>query len=526
VLRKPSWRRWLPAIDPKEHFIMQLKNTTLALSASGLFACGAVAGWVGPGLFDAGNVAAAETASSTAPAPIPLASAPNYRAIVAQNRAAVVTITSKGMESTSGDDEGDSNDDSNGDSNGPSADNGQFGQNSPFGNDPFFRFFRELPNQPHNVPVESLGSGFIIKSDGVILTNAHVVRNATHVTVKLADNREYRAKVVGLDKSTDVAVLKIDARDLPTVRLGNSEQLQVGDYVLALGAPYGLTETASAGIVSAIGRELQNQNVPFIQTDVAVNPGNSGGPLFDEHGNVVGINSQIYSNTGGFQGVSFAIPIDLAVHDEQQIVKYGKVQHARLGVEVQAVTQALARSFNLNAPQGALVAQVEPNSPAAHAGVQTGDVILRLNGKAVSDSGSLASQVSEMAPGSSATLDIWRSGKNLTLNVTLGNAASTPSELQANNDSSNLHGKLGLAVRPLTSDEKQQAGVPSGLLVEHSTGPAADAGIQPGDIVLSADGTPLASADQLRKIVSTHKNAIALLVQHGNQRIFVPVQLG
>jgi len=503
---------------------MQLKTTTLALSACGLFACGAIAGWAGPGLFASGDAIAAEATPVSAPAPIPLGSAPNYRAIVAQNRAAVVTITSKSMERT-GDDEGDSEGDSNGDSNGPFGDNSPFGPNSPFGNDPFFRFFRELPMQPRNVPVESLGSGFIVKSDGVILTNAHVVRNATHLTVKLADNREYRAKVVGLDKSTDVAVLKIDARDLPTVRLGSSDQLQVGDYVLALGAPYGLAETASAGIVSAMGRELENQNVPFIQTDVAVNPGNSGGPLFDEHGTVVGINSQIYSTTGGFQGVSFAIPIDVAIHDEQQIVKYGRVQHARLGVEVQAVTQALAHSFNLNAPQGALVAQVEPNSPAARAGVQTGDVILRLDGKTVSDSGSLAAQVSMMAPGSAATLDIWRNGKNLTLKVTLGSASSKPNELQANN-SANVHGKLGLAVRPLTPDEKEQAGVPSGLLVERSSGPAADAGIRPGDIVLSADGTPLSSADQLRRIVGTHRNAIALLVQHGNQRIFVPVQLG
>ncbi|HUN75709.1 MAG TPA: Do family serine endopeptidase [Steroidobacteraceae bacterium] len=502
---------------------MEFKKTTLALSACGLFACGAAAGWVGPGLFASDSALAADAVStSNAPAPIPLASAPNYRAIVAQNRAAVVTITSKSMQRTMG---GDEEGDDQGDSNGQQGDDSPFGPNSPFGNDPFFRFFRELPMQPHNVPVESLGSGFIIKSDGVILTNAHVVRNATHVMVKLADNREYRAKVIGLDKSTDVAVLKIDAQNLPTVRLGNSNQLEVGDYVLALGAPYGLAETASAGIVSAIGRELENQDVPFIQTDVAVNPGNSGGPLFDEHGNVVGINSQIYSNTGGFEGVSFAIPIDLAVHDEQQIVKYGKVQHARLGVEVQAVTQALARSFNLNAPQGALVAQVEPNSPAARAGLETGDVILRLNGKPVSDSGSLAAQVSEMQPGSSATLDVWRAGKSLSLKVTLGNAASTPSELQANN-TNNLHGKLGLAVRPLTPDERQQAGVPEGLLVERSTGPAADAGIQPGDIVLSADGTALSSAEQLRKIVGTHKNTIALLVQHGNQRIFVPVQLG
>ncbi|HTX24536.1 MAG TPA: Do family serine endopeptidase [Steroidobacteraceae bacterium] len=509
---------------------MELKKTTLALSASGLLAVGAAAGWVGPGLLNASSAAAAETVPataahavpSTAPEPIPLRSAPNYRAIVAANRAAVVTITSRSMEreSSDSDDNGDGNDNG----------NGFFGGNSPFGNDPFFQFFRELPI-PRPQPVESLGSGFIVQSNGVILTNAHVVRNATHVTVKLADNREYRAKVVGLDKSTDVAVLKIDAKDLPTVRLGNSNQLEVGDYVLALGAPYGLQESATAGIVSAISRELPDNPspVPFIQTDVAVNPGNSGGPLFDEHGTVVGINSQIYSNTGGFEGVSFAIPIDVAVHDELQILKTGKVEHAKLGVEVQAVTQALARSFNLNAPQGALVAQVEPNSAAERAGVKSGDVILQLDGKPVSDSGSLAAQVSMLAPGTKVKLEIWRSGRTLTLEATLGNAAAGPVELQANNGG-NLHGKLGLAVRPLTPDERQQAGVPAGLLVERSTGPAADAGIQPGDIVLSADGTPLNSIDALRKVVANHKDAIALLVQrnspNGSERIFVPVQLG
>jgi serine protease Do len=494
---------------------MEFKKTTLALSASGLFACGAVAGWVGPGLFGTGNAAAAEAAPAVLPAPVPLGSAPNYRAIVAENRAAVVTITSRSVQQES-DEQGDFN--------------SQFGNgnDSPFGNDPFFRFFRELPMQPRNVPVESLGSGFIVQSDGVILTNAHVVRNATHVTVKLQDNHEYRAKVVGLDKSTDVAVLKIDAKNLPTVRLGNSNELQVGDYVLALGAPYGLTESATAGIVSAIGRELpDNDNpVPFIQTDVAVNPGNSGGPLFNEHGSVVGINSQIYSNTGGFQGVSFAIPIDVAIHDEQQILKYGKVEHARLGVIVQPVTQALARSFDLDSPEGALVSQVEPNSPAQRAGIESGDVILKLDGKTVTDNGALAAQIAMLQPGSPATLTLWRHGKTLTTSVTLGNAEANPVELQANN-AANLHGKLGLAVRPLTPDEREQAGVPSGLLVERSTGPAADAGIQPGDIVLSADGTPLNSRDQLSKIVSGHRNnTIALLVQHGNIREFVPVQVG
>jgi|SRR5579875_137181 len=490
---------------------MILRNTTVALSASALFACGiAAGGWLVPGLTHTGEVTAAEPArtSPTAPPPVPLGSAPDWRTVVADNRAAVVSITSESVEHQEV----------------PEF----FGDDSPFGNDPFFRFFRELPI-PRNVPVRSLGSGFIIRPDGVILTNAHVVRNATHVTVKLADNREYRAKVVGLDIPTDVAVLKINANHLPTVRIGDSAKLQVGDYVLALGAPYGLTESATAGIVSAKGRELPGSSyVPFIQTDVAVNPGNSGGPLFDEHGAVVGINSQIYSNTGGYEGVSFAIPIDVAYREAEQILAHGRVQHARLGVEVQPVNQALAGSFKLQTPEGALVAKVEPDSPAARSGIKTGDVILKFNGEPVSGSGELAALVGSSEPGQVATLDIWRNGKPLSVKVTLGNAAQGNGGVLANNAAGGAErGRLGLAVRPLTPEERSQAGVPSGLLVERATGPAADAGIQPGDIILSADGTPLNNVQELRNIVrNDHNNAIALLVQHGNERIFVPVQIG
>ena len=232
------------------------------------------------------------------------------------------------------------------------------------------------------------GSGFIVSSDGLILTNAHVVDGAKEVTVKLMDHREFKAKVLGTDKTSDIAVLKIDAHGLPAVRLGNSDALGVGDYVLAIGAPFGLEETATAGIVSATGRSLPGDGaVPFIQTDAAVNPGNSGGPLFDSTGAVVGINSQIYTNSGGYQGVSFAVPINLAQGVEQQIVKTGKVEHGRLGVEIQNVNQSLAKSFKLNSPEGALVAQVEPDSAAAQAGIKAGDVILKFNGAPIADSG-------------------------------------------------------------------------------------------------------------------------------------------
>jgi serine protease Do len=492
---------------------MQFKKTTVALSVGGLLACGGVAGWLAPTLLGANRADAADaSATASAPpaaiaAPVPLGQAPNYRAIVAENRAAVVGVNVEGEVQTS-------------------ARGAQPFEDSPFGeDDPFFKFFRDIPVPKGNAPTHGLGSGFIVRSDGIILTNAHVVRDAQHVTVKLADHREYRAKVLGLDAATDVAVLKIDAHDLPVVRLANSDQLAVGDYVLAIGAPYGLEETATAGIVSAKGRSLPgNSYVPFIQTDVAVNPGNSGGPLFDAHGEVVGINSQIYSSTGGFQGVSFAIPIDVAARDEQQILKSGKVEHAKLGVMVQPIDQSLASSFKLSNPAGALVSKVDPGSAAARAGIEPGDVILKCNGQAVVDAGSLSYAIGMLQPGSEVKLDVWRQGKAMTLTAKLDNA-SREAGLTAS-ASSGEHAKLGLTLRPLTRDERTQAGVSSGLVVEDASGPAASAGIQPGDVVLSADGAPVDSIEQLRDIVSKHKDVVALLIQRGDSRIFVPVQLG
>ena len=274
------------------------------------------------------------------------------------------------------------------------------------------------------MPMHAQGSGFIVSSDGIVLTNAHVVDGAKEVTVKLSDHREYKAKVLGTDKSSDIAVLKIDAHSLPAVRLGNSDQLSVGDYVLAIGAPFGLEETATAGIVSATARSLPGDSgVPFIQTDAAVNPGNSGGPLFDASGAVVGINSQIYTNSGGYQGVSFAIPINLAQGVEQQIVKTGKVEHGRLGVQVQNVDQSLAQSFKLSTPAGALVAQVVPDSAAALAGIKEGDVILKYNGTPIADAGALSVRVSGSAPGEKATLEIMRNGKPMSVTATIGSAS-------------------------------------------------------------------------------------------------------
>jgi len=483
----------------------------------GVFAVGAVTGWSTPNLLH--TAAAAPLAASAVPAPntpIPLATAPNYRAIVAQNQAAVVGISITGVMKTG-------------------SDGSPYGQN-PFGrqprgdeNDPFNWFFRGMPNapkSPEGVPIHAQGSGFIISRDGLILSNAHVVDNAREVTVKLSDHREYKAKVLGADKTSDIAVLKIDAHELPTVRIGDSEAVNVGDYVLAIGAPFGLEQTATAGIVSAKARALPGDGyVPFIQTDAAVNPGNSGGPLFDSSGAVVGINSQIYSNSGGYQGVAFAIPINLAKQVEEQIVKTGKVSHGRLGVQVQNVDQSLADSFKLDSPNGALVAKVEPDSAAADAGLKAGDVILEFNGAPVKDASQLSMRVNTTAPGEKATLKVWRDGESKTVTAKIRSASD---EMTADDGSTAAdQTKLGLALRPLTKDEREQVGVAKGgLLVEGSQGRAADAGIQEGDVLLGANGTALESVDQLKKLVNEHTKQIALLVQRGDSRIYVPISLG
>jgi serine protease Do len=490
---------------------MQLRNSTLAWSAIGLLAVGTATGLSAHGVLQpatpAATAASGDSNQSASSQPIPLMTAPNYRAIVSRNEAAVVGITTEGPI--------------------PTAAPQEFNFGGPNGDDnPFAQFFRgfQMP-RPHGVQ-RAQGSGFLISADGLVLTNAHVVDGAKEVTVKLSDHREYKAKVLGSDKTSDIAVLKIDAHNLPTVTLGNSDKLGVGDYVLAIGEPFGLEETATAGIVSAKGRSLPGDGyVPFIQTDAAVNPGNSGGPLFDAGGQVVGINSQIYSNSGGFQGVSFAIPINVAVQVKDQIVKTGKVAHARLGVEVQPLNQALADSFKLTSPNGALVAKVAPDSAAAEAGIKVGDVILKFNGAAIIDAGSLSQRVGMATPGEKVSIEIWRNGKTIDLTATVGNAAA----LTADNDidsSGASQAKLGLALRPLSPEERQQAGVPGGLVVEEAQGRAAEAGIQQGDVVLSVDGTPVQTVAQLRKMVKDHDKQIALLIQRGDARLFVPVTLG
>jgi serine protease Do len=385
---------------------------------------------------------------------------------------------------------------------------------------------KQVANEVDDIPVRGQGSGFIVSADGVILTNAHVVHDAKNVTVKLTDRREFQAKVLGSDPKTDVAVLKIDAKNLPVAPLGSVRNLKAGEWVLAIGSPFGFENSVSAGVVSAKGRSLPDDSfVPFIQTDVAVNPGNSGGPLFNTHGEVVGINSQIYSRTGGYQGVSFAIPIDIATKVWNQIVATGHASHARLGVAIQEVNQTLADSFKLDKPEGALVSSVDRGGPGDKAGLKTGDVIRKVNGQPIVASGDLPAVIGGSAPGEKITLEIWRQGKREELSARLGDASDKVAKV-ASADSGVGKGRLGLALRDLQPQEKREAGVANGLLIEDVAGPAALAGVQPGDVLLAINGTPVKTTDQVREVVARSDKSVALLIQRDGNKIFVPVRVG
>jgi serine protease Do len=364
--------------------------------------------------------------------------------------------------------------------------------------DEFFRHFgipkpegmipRPQGRRPNPAPAQGVGSGFIISPDGTILTNAHVVDGASEVTVKLSDKRELEAKVVGVDPMTDIAVVKVDAKGLPAVTIGNPKQTKVGEWVAAIGSPFGMDHTVTAGIVSAKSRSLPSETlVPFIQTDVAVNPGNSGGPLFNMQGEVIGVNSQIYSTTGGYMGMSFAIPIDVAMKVKDQLVAHGKVTRGRMGVTVQELTPTLARSFGLEKARGALVSNVDQDGPAAKAGLQAGDVIVGFGGKAIEESGELPAIVADTRPGETVSVKIVRGGGERDLKLTVGempsqrmNLASGPAEQQ---------GKLGVSVR--SSDK--------GIVVE---------------------------IGELKSAVDAAGGHVALLLQRGEARMYVPVPVG
>ena len=387
----------------------------------------------------------------------------------------------------------------------------RFGFPFPFGGGP-----RQEPER------RGTGSGFIISADGLILTNHHVVDGADEIKVRLTDNREFTGKVLGSDAKTDTAVVKIDAKDLPYLTMGNSDELKVGEWVAAIGSPFGLDNTVTSGIVSAKSRKLpSDQYVPFIQTDVAVNPGNSGGPLFNMKGEVVGINSQIFSTSGGFMGLSFAIPSNLAMQIKDQLVKNGKVTRGRIGVVIQSVTQDLAESFGMKTPKGAIVSQVEKDGPAAKAGLQEGDIITAVNGRAIDDSVDMPVIIGSMAPGSIAKLSIIRNNKDMTLDVKVEEA---PNESASSNASKTAAAnKLGVTVRPLNDEEKAKAET-EGLLVTESTGAARKAGIREGDIIVNVNGVKIKKTDDLARVLEKNKN-LRVLVQRRDGRIFIPVRL-
>ena len=395
-------------------------------------------------------------------------------------------------------------------------------------NHPFHEFFRRFgtpPNSGPQVPERGgVGSGFIVSPDGYILTNAHVVANANEVTVRLTDKREFKAKVIGVDRRTDVALIKIEGGALPTVRIGNSSQTKVGEWVAAIGSPFGFENSVTSGIVSAKARSLPSDNyVPFLQTDVAVNPGNSGGPLFNMSGEVIGINSQIYSRTGGYMGLSFAIPIEVAMKVKDDLQKFGKVSRGRLGVTIQPISQDLAESFGLRNRQGALVNGVEPDSPAAKAGVVAGDVILSVNDRAVAEPGDLVRTIGEAKPGHAVTLKVWRKGATREFTAKL---VEMEAEKSAAAEPVKKPGKLGLTVRPLSGEEQKQLATSGGLVVEQATGAAATAGIAPGDVILAVNNEKVTNAEQLSQLADASKGSVAILVQRDKQRIYIPVRVG
>ena len=396
----------------------------------------------------------------------------------------------------------------------------------------FFRHFFQGPGRGMTPrETNSLGSGFVISKDGYILTNHHVVNNATEIVVKLKDRRELIAKLIGSDESTDIALLKVEAKDLPVVEIGSPDQLQVGEWVLAIGTPFGFEQSVTAGIVSAKGRSLPDGNyVPFIQTDVAINPGNSGGPLFNMQGKVVGINSQIYSRSGGYMGLSFAIPIDLAMNVADQIKSKGKVSRGWLGVQIQDVTRQLAESFGMDKPHGALVAKVIPGGPAEKAGVQIGDIIVEFNGQVVETSGELPPRVGVSPIDENAKLKIIRQGEKIELSVKIAllpsqqvaqNIESAPAEHPAN--------RLGIVVGDLSAEQRQQLQVEkNGVLVQKvGKGVAQDVGIQPGDVILRIQNTVVRDAADFNKILAKlpTSKSIAVLVQRNGSPIFLALKI-
>lgn len=399
--------------------------------------------------------------------------------------------------------------------------------------DPFYEFFRRFaPQMPREQESQSLGSGFIINADGYIMTNAHVVDSADKITVRLTDKREFRAKVIGVDKRTDVALLKIEATGLPKINVGDPNKLKVGEWVVAIGSPFGFDNSVTAGIVSAKGRSLPQDNfVPFIQTDVAINPGSSGGPLFNMNEEVVGINSQIYTRSGGSMGLSFAIPIDVAMQVADQLRSSGKVTRGRIGVTIQELTRELAESFGLSKPNGALISNVEKNAPADKAGIQASDVILKFDGKPVNNSSDLPRMVAAIKPGTKVAVELWRKGESRQVTVEvaempedgIAHSARKPSDSAAE-----MISRLGIAVSELSAEQLQELQVNGGLLVEDVKGSAARAaGLHLGDVLLSIGNVQIRSLAQFNELLKQVPNGrnVALLVRRGDNASYIAIKL-
>ena len=407
----------------------------------------------------------------------------------------------------------------------------------------FRRFERPEAPLPRNRQ-ESLGSGFIISDDGYVLTNSHVVKNADKVVVRLSDRREYVAKVVGTDSRSDIALLKIDAKNLPSVRIGRSKDIEVGEWVLAIGSPFGFDHSVTAGIVSALQRSLptaQNENyVPFIQTDVAINPGNSGGPLLNLEGEVIGVNAQIYTRTGSYIGVSFAIPIDVVMEVVAQLKGAGKVSRGWLGVAIQEVNLDLAQSFGLSRPQGALVSQVVPDSPAAAGGIRSGDIIVKLNDQPIMRSGELPHLVGRIRPGTQVNLDVIRNKSKIRLKVALGELPSRresllggPESDRQSDDATGLHStELGIRLTAVPANLEnliEQAGFDSGVYVEQvRPGTAADAGIQPSDVLVSINNQKIRSPEDFERILNTLSvgTIVPVRIVRRNGQFYVALRIG
>ncbi len=480
-----------------------LKKLTLAVALA-----------TGGTVLTASVLSPAWAADATPPAPVEM-TIPDFSTLVERNATAVVniavtsgkqpTVVSRGF---------------------PDQDD----EDNPFA--PFFKQF-PMPPAPHGgkgVPVQGLGSGFIISTDGYLITNHHVVDGAEKITVKLNDKREFPARVIGSDPQSDIALLKINATDLPTVSFGDVDHLRVGQWVFAIGAPFGLERTATKGIVSALGRSLPNDTyVPFIQTDVPINPGNSGGPLFDLNGKVVGVNSQIFSRSGGYMGLSFAIPANVAMDVVTQLKADGRVTRGWMGVTLQEVTQDLARSFNLEQPHGALVADVSADGPAAKAGLKTGDIIVAYAGKPVNDSADLPPLVGSSKPGASRALTVIRDGKEREITVTLGQLPDKnkdKDELALNSVPDDGSPRLNVVVADLPAGQGGRG--EGGVQVQQvGPGPAAEAGVQPGDILVSLNNQRIQDAAHLRQLVKELPldKRVPLLVKRDQGALYLAVEI-